>query len=98
MAVQRDPEGRETRLLFDLVGDFSGKRVLEIGSGEGRLTWHYIEEAAHVTGIDPDPDRIATAIEDTPPEMNRRVSFFTAGIDDFITPERFDLAILSWSL
>ena len=35
-----DPEGVETRVLHDLV-DFRGKDVLEIGCGDGRMTWRY---------------------------------------------------------
>jgi len=51
MAIKTDPDNNEVRALFDLV-DFSGKHVLEIGCGDGRLTWRYAEAAAHVTGID----------------------------------------------
>ena len=50
MTIRSDPENSEIRALFDLV-DFCGKHVLEIGCGDGRLTWRYAEAAAHVTGI-----------------------------------------------
>jgi len=40
MVIRTDPENNETRALFDLA-DFKSKRVLEIGCGDGRLTWRY---------------------------------------------------------
>lgn len=98
MAYRLDPEDRETLALFDFVGDFAGKRVLEIGCGNGRLTWRYAEKAAHVTGIDPNPDKIERAIQSTPDHLRSKVDFFASGIDSFFTAEKFDLAIFSWSL
>jgi len=37
MTIRVDPENNETRALFDLA-NLSGKHVLEIGCGDGRLT------------------------------------------------------------
>lgn len=98
MAYRLDPEDRETLALFDFVGEFAGKRVLEIGCGDGRLTWRYAEKAAHVTGIDPNPDKIERAIQATPDHLRGKVDFFASSIDSFFTNEKFDLAIFSWSL
>ena len=98
MAYRLDPEDRETRALFDFVGTLDGKRVLEIGCGNGRLTWRYAAQAAHVTGIDPNLDRIERAIETIPDNLRGKVNFFASGIDSFFTKEKFDLAIFSWSL
>ena len=52
MSVRVDPEENETHALFDIV-DVANKYILEIGSGDGRLTWRYAEKAAHVTAIGP---------------------------------------------
>ena len=60
MTIRSDPENNEIRALFDLV-DFSGKHVLEIGCGDGRLTWRYAEAAAHVTAIEPFEEAIGRA-------------------------------------
>jgi ubiquinone/menaquinone biosynthesis C-methylase UbiE len=98
MAYRLDPEDRETAALFDFAGEFTGKRVLEIGCGNGRLTWRYAEKAAHVTGIDPNSDRIERAVQNTPAHLRGKVNFFASGIDTFVTAEKFDLAIFSWSL
>jgi 2-polyprenyl-3-methyl-5-hydroxy-6-metoxy-1,4-benzoquinol methylase len=100
MAIRVDPEDNETRALFAL-GDFRGRRVLEIGCGDGRLTWRYAAEAAHVTAIDPFAAGIARAREDLPGELQGRVEFHAIAFEEFAVasePSRFDLALLSWSL
>lgn len=98
MTVRTDPEDTETSALHDFA-DFTGRRVLEIGCGDGRLTWRYADRAAHVTAIDPDADDIATALEDCPPALRDRVEFQVTRLEDFAPPqELFDIALLSWSL
>jgi ubiquinone/menaquinone biosynthesis C-methylase UbiE len=98
MAVFPDPEDTETRALHDYA-DFSGKRVLEIGCGDGRLTWRYADRAAHVVAIDPKAEDIAAAREDCPMELRDRIEFRVTRLEDLILPaEKFDLALLSWSL
>jgi len=99
MTIRTDPEGNETAALFDLV-DLDGVEVLEIGCGDGRLTWRYADRAAHVTAIEPFAGSIARAKErlretELPVEF-RHVSFedLAAGTD----PDVFDVALLSWSL
>ena len=45
MTIRSDPEGSEIRALSAII-DLSGQRVLEIGSGTGRLTWQTLLLAA----------------------------------------------------
>jgi 2-polyprenyl-3-methyl-5-hydroxy-6-metoxy-1,4-benzoquinol methylase len=99
MSVRTDPEGHETDALFDLV-ELEGREVLEIGCGDGRLTWRYANRAAHVMAIDPFEDAIERARErlrarDLPIDF-RHVAFedFAAASDG----EEFDVGLLSWSL
>jgi len=97
MPVRLDSEDSETKALLDFVGSFAGKRVLEIGCGDGRLTWRYAKHAARVVAIDPDEDEIRVALEDRPHDV--RVEFRAVGIEDFDAPDSvFDTAILSWTL
>ncbi len=98
MPVLPDPEDTETKALHDYA-DFTGKRVLEIGCGDGRLTWRYADWAASVVAIDPDADDIATAIEDCPAELRGKIDFRVQRLEELSIPaEKFDLALLSWSL
>ena len=99
MTVRVDPENNETRALLDLV-DFSGQRVLEIGCGDGRLTWRYADRAKHVTAIDPKADAIGRAKENLPDELKNRLEIHQLTFEDFSAisePSSFDTVIFSWS-
>ena len=98
MSIRLDPEGNEPAALFDFAGSFSGRRVLEIGCGDGRLTWLFADQAARVVALDPDSDDIAHAIKNCPPLLRERVEFRVGTIQNIESSERFDLALLSWSL
>ena len=96
MALQKDPERTETKHLHKFA-DFSGKRVLEIGCGDGRLTWQYAKRARFVAGIDLEADDLRVATIDCPSGLP--VSFARAdSIHIPFAKEKFDIAILAWSL
>ena len=98
MASVKDPQGAEARALAQL-GDFDGKRVLEIGCGDGRLTWLYAEQAAEVLGVDPEEESIREARAALPDQLADRVEFQVADAQALDVPrQRFDIAFLSWSL
>jgi 2-polyprenyl-3-methyl-5-hydroxy-6-metoxy-1,4-benzoquinol methylase len=100
MAIRIDPENNETRALFDMV-EFSGQHVLEIGCGDGRLTWRYAAKAGRVTAIDPNAKQIALAKEHLPAELQDHIEFQNIAFEDFASargPLAFDIVILSWSL
>lgn len=100
MPYLKDPDGKQYSVLHDLV-DFSGKTVLEVGCGRGKMTWRYAQKAAQVTAIDPKAEAIAIARAETPDDLNRRVTFLTADIANFIpTPgnRKFHLGLYGWSL
>lgn len=100
MTVRRDPEGAEPRILDELA-DFAGKDVLEIGSGEGRLTWRYAERARSVYGIDASASAVAearTALAEQP-QLRSRVTFEAMDVTAAAPPaSSFDVALLAWSL
>ncbi len=98
MTVDKDPEGAERRHL-EPGAAFTGKRVLEIGCGEGRLTWKYARSARRVIGIDPDAAALRYATIDRPSDLVEAVSFVRASAMNLPFPrETFDLALLAWSL
>jgi len=98
MPVRLDPEEFEIKALFEAVGAFAGQHVLEIGCGDGRLTWRYADDAARVIAIDPDPARLARAVAACPPRLRNRVEFRLEPLQSFTSGAGFDLVILAWSL
>ena len=97
MTVQTDPERTESK-YFKRYADLAGKRVLEIGCGDGRLTWQYAKSAGRITGIDLHGDDLRVATIDRPSDLEQQVLFARA--DSIHLPfhkESFDIAILAWS-
>lgn len=98
MAWRIDPEGVEIRALQQLA-PVDGLHVLELGCGDGRLTFRYARAAASVLAVDPDADRIDAARAALPPELAGNVTFAVAGAAEVDAPRRsFDLALFAWSL
>ena len=98
MTLQKDPEGSERRTLHQLV-HFTGRHVLEIGCGEGRLTWKYARPAKQVVGIDLEADDLRVASIDRPSDLAKKVLFARASGRDLPFPDgKFEIAILAWSL
>jgi 2-polyprenyl-3-methyl-5-hydroxy-6-metoxy-1,4-benzoquinol methylase len=100
MTIRVDAEGHETAALFGLV-DLKGKDVLEVGSGDGRLTWRFAGRAAHVSAIEPYAPSADKAKQDIPKELKGRIEFLATGFDEFAARSRsetFDVLLNSWSL
>lgn len=98
MTALRDPEGNETRILHQLA-DFTGKDVLEIGCGDGRLTWRYAETARSVLGLDPSATAIEAARKALPERLRPKIRFQAADVTAAELPAKsFDVALLAWSL
>lgn len=96
--AQMDPEVTELATLDRLIS-LSGKRVLEIGCGDGRLTSSLAERARHVVAIDPDRRAIGRARRAVPRRLNHRVRFEVGQAESHELPaEGFDVALFSWAL
>lgn len=98
MSLQKDPERNESKYLHRFA-DFTNRRVLEVGCGEGRLTWQYADVTQTTIGIDPDHDALRIACVDRPQDLENKARF-TCTASEYLpfSKETFDIAILAWSL
>lgn len=95
---RRDPEKIEIHYLRSFA-DMTDQKILEIGAGNGRLTWRYADACQQVVAVDPDWASLANAQEDCPPSPQNTVSFLQADALQLpLATHRFDGAILAWSL
>lgn len=92
------PDGFELGVIERFVS-LRRKRVLEIGCGDGRLTFQYATRASSVLAIEPDPASFEEAVSEQRVFGLRNVRFRNESIEQL--PERgakFDVALFSWSL
>lgn len=98
MGWRIDPEGVETRALKELA-PVAGLRVLELGCGDGRVTFRYASDAASVLAVDPDEERIGKGRAALKLELANKIRFVVARAAEVDAPrETFDLALFSSSL
>ena len=96
MALRVDPERNEVRAL-KRVADWRGRRVLEIGCGDGRLTRRLAALGARVQAIDPDAALVSKARKRLPPSFTSRVGFRVGTADSLeYRAESFDRVVYSW--
>lgn len=97
MSFTIDPQGVETRIINDLV-DFDGLRVLEVGCGDGRMTWRFAETASSVLALDVNEEKIEAARQATPERLRSKIRFELTDLTREELADSFDAAVLSYSL
>ena len=68
-------EALEHRLLHQLIGVVKGKRVLDLGCGDGLLTAALAERGARTVGIDIDRSMLRAAVARTDPGQRKPARF-----------------------
>ena len=97
MTTYKDIEQNERKHLHKF-GDFENRRVLEIGCGEGRLTWKYAPGSTLTVGFDADRNAVRIAQTERPTNLAKKVFFANAEAERLpFANESFDIAILAWS-
>ena len=93
----RDPERLEIKVLQE-IGDLAESQVIEIGCGDGRLTWQYAGATMQVTGIDMDAQRLSAAFLTRPSGLSSKTSFLQAKSETMpLKDNSFDVALFAWS-
>ena len=93
-----DPEGAHLAAALR-TADFRGLRVLEVGCGDGRLTWGIAPLADSVLAFDPLEEDVLSARQECPPTLRDKVRFEVAEAGEIEVPrESIDLVFFSWSL
>ncbi len=64
----------EEQLILDLIGSVSGKRLLDVGCGDGALSVQLARAGASVTGLDNEPHMLDAAVRRAN-EAGTRVAF-----------------------
>jgi 2-polyprenyl-3-methyl-5-hydroxy-6-metoxy-1,4-benzoquinol methylase len=91
-------EGVEIALIERFVS-LRRKRVLEVGCGDGRLTFQLAPLASSVLAIDPDPPSIDEAAWQQKRRGIGNIDFQVGSIERLSAAGApFDVALFSWSL
>lgn len=97
MAIRIDTAQREHHYLSDML-DVKNNRILEIGCGEGRMTWIYADKARHVVAIDVALDELQQALVSRPEHLENTVDFMAgSAIVMPFASESFDHVVFAWS-
>jgi ubiquinone/menaquinone biosynthesis C-methylase UbiE len=99
MPLVMDPTGNEIRALQKATS-WQGKRVIEIGCGDGRLTLRLAAfRPKLIEALDPDAKRVRMARRKLPARYSRRIAYHVGQAGRLRYPnDHFDIAIFAWSL
>src|SRR5215831_13365728 len=98
MATEIDPSGVMPRVILKAT-DFRDAQVLEVGAGDGRLTFQYAAESRSVVGIDTKEPDIRAALQSVGVERLGNTQFFCASATALpFSAEQFEVVLLASSL
>ncbi len=98
MAIEIDPAGIEPCVILEAV-DLLNARVLEVGAGDGRLTFRYAHAPMSVIGIDTKELEIRSAAKVPRAQRHGDMRFLCASAANLPFPaEAFEIVLLASSL
>ncbi len=98
MPLVIDPAGKEVRELAR-VTDWHGRRVLEIGCGDGRLTLRLARLGARVYAIDPNANEIRRARKQLPKRFASHIEYHKGDARSLKHKDGvFDCVVFAWAL
>ena len=99
MTLTIDPAKAEIRALEEAI-NWRGKRVLELGCGDGRLTLRLAALGPpRIEALDPDAKLIRAARQHLPARHAKRVRYHIGSTDHVKFPDnKFDIVVFSWVL
>ena len=98
MATELDPARVMPRAILQ-AADLRDTRVLEVGAGDGRLTFQYASQPRSVIGIDTTELAIRSAVVTPRMEIRGRVEFLCASATALpFSAEQFEIVLLASSL
>ncbi len=99
MSLRIDPAQAELRALKK-VANWTGKRVLEIGCGDGRLTLRLASLGPRkIEALDPSVQLVRMARKTLPFKYRKRVEYHVGKAEKLKYPEGlFDIVVFSWVL
>lgn len=81
------------------IGLVRGKRVVDVGSGDGRMALGCAPYASEVVGVDPDPEAIRLARLKARKLDLKNVRFRVGVAQELpFADQHFDVVLLSWTL
>ncbi len=85
--------------LIERHARVKGRRILEVGGGDGRLTRQLALFAASVVSIGPDRSRVELARKLTKAERIDNITYRVGLIERVrLDPDPFDVVFFSWAL
>jgi 2-polyprenyl-3-methyl-5-hydroxy-6-metoxy-1,4-benzoquinol methylase len=89
--------GMELRVIERFVS-LSGREIIEIGCGDGRLTFQYAARARRIVALDPNAAEIERARAKAERVGARNIRFLARPAEGRLPGAPFDVALFTWSL